>query len=838
MTNLAALLLPLALTFSLRQEIPAKQLQLVEQVTSAVKRVDLTRLDELLDAAPPGALADRDGALAAAFAEALGTAVGYNEVELVKAFLDRGMPVNARDEAGRQPIHSVQSREMLRLLLDAGADASSLTRRGDCALDSLWSVNDPMRRATAWALIDAGCPVSLDNAMRLGWVDRVEEILGGGARPSTADIYRLVGHAPPAHVHVPILELLLVAGAPVDGPPPRTSVLNWSYPEYPVLWSVYRGSFDVAVRLLQEGAIAPGPGEPGWEVIRGREVRASTEGDCLDRAVDAGHLPLTRWLLKGGYDPEVGDSAFGSNLAYRTARLNRAVWRGHEEIAALLMSVGVTGEPIEADCAATLAAAVAGRPDLHDQLVARGAPRSLHAAAFLGRIHEVNHLLPHAETGTRDDRMTCTPLGWAVLGEQIDVVEALLAAGSDPLETVPSGVSLAMLESARADGVMPSFFNRAEEHRVSVLALAVQERHWNVVDLFLDRGGPVDASTLRALATAPEACATGFLERALQMKQRERAPGWAGGALKGLAKEPGWPDYRGPDLQNRLTRTRMLLEAGASGWMSSGASVVDAAVLSAIDPVLDLILAEGPAPSLETACLLGLEGTPGLDDFMHSLGKNERDALIWKAVRAKRPGAILALLESAGDRREEHANRTNEVAAWRSPEVVQSLIDAGVIVPRVEDVALDVSGALDLLEKQIRNTPLVKSYIRGGLSLEAIERRHWTLLHDACSSKAPETIEFLLGLGLDPNRRTGDGRTTVKLLLAHARNAPDTLTSLQLLLDAGVRPRSISRGTLANFQAHRWDVKDDELSAAIERLWAPFLEVDEEFLRQRPESAR
>lgn len=242
----------------------------------------------------------------------------------VRALLDAGMPVDARDREGETALLAAAgSRQpaLVRLLLDRGADPNLAGRTGRTALAE-----------AAWD----------------GEVAIMRMLLDAGAEPSAGPDHMVPLYTAVLSGKAEAVRLLLQAGA---DPSPRT----W---ETPLVRAASARFPEAVAMLLQAGADPDRPGPDG---------RAP-----LHEAAGRGDLASTRLLLDAGVDPEA--PAANGATAFELAAAGR-----HAEVVALLLP------RVRSLDAALLAAARWGHLDAAADLLRRGAdattPSVLEAAA-------------------------------------------------------------------------------------------------------------------------------------------------------------------------------------------------------------------------------------------------------------------------------------------------------------------------------------------------------------------------------------------------------------------------------------------------------------------------
>ncbi|MFT7077560.1 MAG: ankyrin repeat protein [Planctomycetota bacterium] len=766
---------------------------------------------------------------------ALNRAVRHNDLKLVESLLAAGADPNLANASGELLLDVVTTPEMVELLVEAGADPlrSGPNRAGRSLSRQLFDDGRARFQSIAAALVKAGAPCDLENAVRYGWQDDIRRLLAED-RPSEGFPVSLLYRALESG-DAEVLQLLLDEGVETTGMPPRSQIINRWYPRSVVEYAAQVGGSKEVLALIRAGA----PVEPearGWaSPPRGTSVplgrfRASG-GDLLDRAIDQGDVALFDLLVARGIEPTARKRQVGASIQSSSAiqdRVLRAAWRGHHRILDRLIAASRAAssngaEPLTID-EPLLAAASAGHEELYDALRILAEPRTLHAAAALGRTEEIRSFLAErsGDHFQKDARCGASPLSWAVLHGRLEAAKLLLKRGANPTERIRREISTAIWDGARGTE-MPSrpYYTTPEE--LSVLEHVLRKDEMTMARVLLEAGARVDSSALAALMSCTSTTATELLQAAKQAELVVTdSPDWACDAFTALL----WTKM---PKAIALQRVRLLLDMGAatSFRRPDGSPILRRAIRSQSNLDVATALRDAGAPVPPELAVLYDWGEPIEGKrWMESLDADEVRSLLHRA-------ADLSGIEP-----------TRRILAARPD------LEGAVIVERLRNVAY--KGRLDLIDVLLERAPegydyladaellshgagspeFVQTLLGRGADPSATDRSGFGALHRAAQAGSAESIRILLAAGASPVARSYNGQTPLSKVADARRNIwrrvpeDEIAECARLLLEAGADPLSLDSVGRMTFETLLYSAETASLRAKIRDGLAPYVRAD------------
>ncbi|MCA9000396.1 MAG: ankyrin repeat domain-containing protein, partial [Planctomycetes bacterium] len=729
--------------------------------------------------------------------------------DLAALLLELGADVSARNRSRQYPIHLVRSAAMVSRLIEAGADPLVLDGDGLNAIQSLDLHSKDLLRVVVDRLMQAGVPLDLNTAVRLGWTDAVQLLIDGG-RCKIGDAEVL--YAAVYSGEVEILKVLLESGWSVDCEAPEEDILNYMPPSSPLEAAVWGAEWDAAALLLEAGADREAALKmAGWESIRGKFLQRAEGGDLLDRAIDAGHPGFVRALLARGFDPDLG-KAPDYDVHLHETRLVRAAWRGNLDIVSQLVEAGAELNRLSHGASPLLAAAAAGHRDVYDLLRQKGAKVDLHAAAAMGVLADLRLWMETPGHGLDGLDLRCrrSALAWSVHCGHEQVAIWLLRAGADPNvpfpEVNPRQVDTGYWASGRATLLPQSNSDPRYEESVpkrSVLSLAIQCRQRNVITELQKLGVPVGEHALAQLCVCGEDWALVMLDQALLNTERFKGnPYWAIPSIRALL-DPyglGWPRVRNPLTdEEALIRLERILHAGVGKKLVDELrnSVLKSDMRWETRPDLARRLVELGAPvDLGLAVELGLEDLVRKLDTAKPADPAQRGMLMFKAVKKDDVAVAIALLDGAPEGQvPDLLKLVSEACYAGSMQFLTEMVDRGVIT--WQHVFSD--GETLLNRAAAAGPEAVDALLSHGLSVDQRDHGGGTALHTATRSgdASDRSVELLIKAGADVNARDCNGNSPLVLVLR--REWGKKAGAARLLLEAGSDPLSCGRNGMSAY---------------------------------------
>jgi cytohesin len=464
-------------------------------------------------------------------------------------------------------------------------------------------------------------------------------------------------------------------------------LLDWDH-SLPLQEAAARGDTGLVKSLIEKGA----------EVDEREDIFFRT---ALHRAAAAGNTEVAELLLSYSANPNARDSTGLSALHYAAINDNK-------EMVELLIAKGADVDAKDASGNTPLHNAVENdHRDVAEMLSGKGAELSIHVAAFLGNIEDIEDF---AETGARidiKDGRGLTPLHYAVTAGQYDVVKFLITKGTDVnvKEIWPFGTPV---------------------------HLAVENGDKEIVELLAAAGADVSARKSRATRAAP----------------------------LHLAAKRG---------RNDIVAVLASYNADLNVKDKDGLSPLHIAVSAAHKDVVEFLLAEGADLDAEDRegntplnyaiwnrnrdmVKLMLEKGAGTNVKATSSGYTSLHLAIimWSSELAE---LIVAAGTDVNARSNTGETPLDVVAAFGGPPATGELL----VAKGAEVSSLHAAAYVGDLAK-------VKAFIDEGIDVNS--KNPWTrgtTLHSAATAGRKEIVEFLIGCGADVDVTDRRGRTALDL---------------------------------------------------------------------------
>ena len=344
-------------------------------------------------------------------------------VEVVRLLLEHGANVNAVDNEGRAPLHSAGQRGkvgVVRMLLEHGVNVGAADDQGRTVLHTAaaehWAVEVVrmlVEHGANVGAVDRYGETPLHAAAQCGNVEVVRVLLQHDANVGVVDSYgrTLLHIAAAEHWTVEVVRVLLQHGA-------KVGVVD-SYGNTPLHAAVQIGNGDVVPMLLMHGAKVGAVDNYG--------------NTPLHAAAQSGNVDVVLMLLMHGANVGAVDN-------YGRTPLHAAAKRGIVDVLPVLLMDGANVHAVDNQGRTPLLVAVAekvARVLLRhganvDAVDNQGRTPLLHAVAVLDcRFGVVHELLEHGANVAAVDNQGRTPLHAAVEHDEVAIVRVLLEHGAN-----------------------------------------------------------------------------------------------------------------------------------------------------------------------------------------------------------------------------------------------------------------------------------------------------------------------------------------------------------------------------------------------------------------------
>ena len=373
---------------------------------------------------------------------ALIRAVRTGGTETVADLLDRGVPIDTKDDEGKSLLHLAAwggHVTTMRLLIRRGCDVGSVDSTGltplhwAAAMGQTKAVRELIRMGAMKSVVAGNCGTPIHQAALKGHVETVEAMLEEGCPIDAVNSDGAsVLHAAARNCQIKVMRVFVDRGCDVNA----AKVNGFT----PLHSAAAHGRTEAVHELIKLGAI--------------KSVVASNYGTPLHQAALNGHVETVEAMLVRGCPIDMVSSG-GATV------LHSAAQRGHVEVMRVLVSRGCDVNAEKANgCTPLHSAAGRGRTEAVRELIRPGATKSvvtgnygtpLHQAALNGHVETAEVLLeddtyePDLSTinvASSEVQTDCslisvcdsvgeTPVMYAVQGGQVGMVKLLTTKGGD-----------------------------------------------------------------------------------------------------------------------------------------------------------------------------------------------------------------------------------------------------------------------------------------------------------------------------------------------------------------------------------------------------------------------
>ena len=353
---------------------------------------------------------------------ALIRAVTTGDTETVVDLLDRGVPIDTKDDEGKSLLHWAALGghvTTMRLFIRRGCDVDSVDGRGltplhwAAAMGQTKAVRELIRMRATKSVVARNCSTPLHQAALFGHAETVEAMLVEGCAIDVVDSNgATVLHSAAQGGHVEVIKVLVDRGCDVNAV---------SANGYTPLHS----------------AAGCGRTEAVGELIRLDATKSVVAGNCgtpLHQAALFGHVETVEAMLVEGCPINVVDSNGATVLHF-------AADGGHVEVIKVLVDRGCDVNAVKANgCTPLHDAAGCGRTEAVGELIRLGATKSvvagncgtpLHQAALFGHVETVEAMLAQGCAIDVVDSYGETVLHSAAYGGHVEVFKVLVGRGCD-----------------------------------------------------------------------------------------------------------------------------------------------------------------------------------------------------------------------------------------------------------------------------------------------------------------------------------------------------------------------------------------------------------------------